>query len=356
MTQVRPYGKAKTLLKEALEDAVTAPISQRPAYPSPWVSKRLGFLASLKTRSYRDGMLVLLAMAVCADAHLDVTERPPGLRTLAQYLYDEVYLPLYIRGTKDAFANIGKNTKSLIRGNVEEWDEMVKWISATTTTKEDLKKAFHHLAWLVGRTAKKPDGWQELEPGALTFQKMASLFDDLLSRKSRGAYQQFSFAALLRAARELESGRSLLVLTKRIDASDATSGVLGDVQVWDRDRLLESYEVTANSWETKLSQAIDILRTGKIDHVVIVAAASGVTAEDLEERIPPGHDIAVVDVGSEVRSQVARLPRKIRALALRYLHEYLENEHSRPELLDGYLEALQAHGLDELDEPGESAG
>lgn len=356
MTRTDPHQDVKELLLESLEDAVTAPPEYRPPEPDPWVRSRIDEVFSSRSRSYRDGLLVLLAIAICKGGNFDVRQRPAGARTIAQHLGREIYLHLHIAGTDDAFANIGKNSKNLIRGNEPAWDDLVEWISSSQTTLDDLKEALTYLSWLVASTSKRPEVWQELEPGALTFTRVYGLFENLLAMKSGGAYQQFSFSALLRAARELDSGGRLETTTKGIDVSDAIARVVGDVQVWDGETLVESYEVTANDWDTKLAQAVRTLRTGKISQVAIVAEVGDTTLDEIAARVPAGHDIAVLDISAEIRSLVGRLPRAARGKALAYLHEYLANERARPELLEGFIAALESHGLSHLADPDLSSG
>lgn len=355
MAKTDPHQKVKDILLESLEDAVTAPSDYRPPQPAPWVRSRIDEVFSYKARSYRDGLLVLLAIATCEGGNFDVTQRPPAARTIGAYLGRKIYPPLFIPGTDDAFANIGKNTPNLTRGNQPAWDDLLNWISSQETTVEDLKKALAYLSWLVASTSKRPEGWKALEPNALTFTKVCGLFEDLLARKSGGAYQQFSFTALLRAARELDSDGRLETKTKGIDVSDATAGVVGDVQVWDGEILVESYEVTANRWDTKLAQARKSIESAQIDQVVIVADVGDNTLDEIAAKLPPGYDIAVLDLSNEIRSLVGRLPRSTRGKALEYLHEYLANERARPELLEGFASALESHGLPRIADPDASS-
>jgi hypothetical protein len=315
-----------------------------------WAKKRLDEIAADRRLSYRDGALVLLAFAVVNDGRIDVTSRPPGARTVSQYLGREIWLDLHIHGTDDAFANIGKNNDSLVRGNFKAWDELLSWISDDTTPLEEIEKAFEYLAALVAATASPPVGWTELDQTDLTFAKVTTFLADLLSRKSGGAYEQFAFAALLKVAKDQETGGRLAVSTKGIDVSDASAGVLGDVQVSEGDKVLEVYEVTANRWDTKIAQATRTLRTGGVDQVVIVGDTSGESVQQINSELRAGDDIAVVDIVAELCSLASRLTRDSRSAALRELHRLLTAERSRPHLLVDYVDLLSQHGLSDTDQ------
>ena len=218
-------------LTDAVENPDTSPVA--PAAAKPWLDQLLA-----KADSYRDGALVLLAYQVLAAGTLDVRDRPEGARGVTRWLgMGDESMPggllslLSIRGVKDAFQNVGKNTANLVRGNHPAWDGLLAWASDEASLPE-VNSAFDYLLFGIARTAVAIPAMPELDVGRLTFARAVGLIEDLLAKSSGGCYPQFLVAALLDALLGERNGTTKeRIQTKGINVSDASSGA-GDVEHW----------------------------------------------------------------------------------------------------------------------------
>jgi hypothetical protein len=175
----------------------------------------------------------------------------------------------------------------------------------------------------------------------LTFARVMSVLEAMLREPSGGAHEQYIVASLLDAAVARDGTR---VETKSMSASDRSSKTAGDVEVFDRGRLLEGIEVSANNWREKLAQAEDALRDYGLSRAHVVAAANepGVYEALLRET---DRDVSVLDVKAVVPVLVAVLDRRQREAALLKLYELLDEKLSSVELVNAYVARLSRQGL-----------
>lgn len=295
-------------------------LSARASLP-PEVLADLDSVLADRRISYRDGVLIQLGYGV-VDPALDLTLRPEGARGMAQQL--GVFLAdRHITAVKDAYQNIAKNTDRLARGNVPEFDRLLHW--ATGAGMPEREAALGLACAAVAATARPVLPMPELNRSALTFARTTGLLLDLLTAPSGGAYEQFAFAALLHTLVASHAADQVRVETKSLNASDRSSFAAGDVQLATGSRAIEAFEVTANSWRTKMDGASKTIRDNDLSRLHIVAARPegerGAVAERLAEL---AEDVAVLDVRQAVEVLTAVLTRPQRAEALRRLYEYLD--------------------------------
>lgn len=205
--------------------------------------------------------------------------------------------------------------------------------------------AFHYLAAAVAKTARNLPPMPPLDTPKLTFPAVFALLDEMLSKPSAGAHEQFVFAALLAAWRE-QLGEPGVVETKNLNASDASAGTAADVQEKYRGQVTEAYEVTAAAWDTKVDQAEATLRRHDLPRVHILAKdAARATGDEVAAAIPAGLDLTVRDVREESRSVLARLSKPYRRDALARLYDLLVDKQPDDSLVQGYVAAVTARGL-----------
>jgi hypothetical protein len=239
--------------------------------------------------SYRDGVLIQLGYGM-EDASLDLTRRPEGGRGMAQQL--GVFLSeRHITAVKDAYQNIAKNTDRLARGNVEEFDRLLHWANDASQTERDAALGF--ACAVVAATARPVLPMPELNRSALTFSRTTSLLLDLLHVPSGGAYEQFSFAALLQTVVADHAADQVRVETKSLNASDRSSFAAGDVQIATGSRVIEAFEVTVNNWGTKIDGASKTVRDNDLSRLHIVANRPEGEREAVRDRL---NHVAVLDV------------------------------------------------------------
>lgn len=160
-----------------------------------------------------------------------------------------------------------------------------------------IERAFLYLATGVAQTARSLPEMPQLDTPKLTFAAVFALLAELLAESSGGAYEQFGFAALLSAWHQQARTRDCVVDTKRLNTSDASAGTAGDVQVKIGGALTEAYELTANTWDSKVSQAKALLRTHRRLRLHIVAKhAASATGDELRRVFGETDDIAVLDL------------------------------------------------------------
>ncbi|MBF6235584.1 hypothetical protein IU474_00610 [Nocardia otitidiscaviarum] len=340
-----PTAAAADLIEERLRTLVAAPPAERtvpPAAARQWLDNLLS-----KNDTYRDATLAIIAISLASDGGVDVQVAIPGRRAVTQRL-TKVCKALGIPCKQDAFQTLGKGQKRLDGLDRPEWRALVKWLS-TDASPVDIAAAFEYVAEDMSATARVIPPMPELNTGALTFPRMWALFESMLDIPSRGVHEQMIFAALLHAL-ILELGDGRQVKTKNINASDASAGTAADVQVLLGGQPMEAYEVTANSWKTKLSQAEAARVKAGLMRLHIVASGGELSADELaselkENGLGLGADLSVLDIRHEIRSMTARLTRSNRPEALQHLYELLVHKQPDHSLVDDFVARLVNQGL-----------
>jgi hypothetical protein len=342
-----PAAAARELLEETLprlvagEAALLKEASRPPATAKPWLDDLRG-----KVDTYRDGMLALLAFPVASGRVIDLTgTKLPGARGVAQAVA-ELLAEHNIPGRKDALQTIAKGSPNYMGRDREAWNKLLAWASKQRNV-EQVRRAWLYLLAGVAETARSLPALPPIDTARLTFPAMAGLLDELLSTPSGGAYEQFVIAALLHAyVEQLGIRKNERVVTKSLNAADASAKAAGDVQHVAGGQVLEAYEVTANDWRTKVAQAIEALRHYDLPRVHIVGAARDVAAQELADALPePTLDVSVLDIRHEVRSLTHRLLKPARRSAIERLYDHLVFRQPREDLVALLVDALTRRGL-----------
>jgi hypothetical protein len=338
-----------TMLDDMLRGLAGGKIAPEPAAPEdakPWLDDLLS-----RTDTYRDAALIVLAFAVDSGSAAGIARPPDGRRTVAQRLaalLDE----LNIRARRDAFQTLAKGSDSLLGRNRESWNRLLEWAQEQPSI-EPVAQAMRYMAGHIAATARDLPPMPALDVSQLSFRRVVGITDGLLGQPSGGAHEQFTFAALLYAQAEEYGGRR--VETKTLNAADASAGTAADVQVFDGGRLVEAYEVTANTWASKIAQALAVLRDYDLPRVHIVAPGPAPLADAIKDAVaatslPAGLvaanvDLSVLDVGQECRSLVHRLTRPHRRSALTKLWEHLTMRQPNDALVGTYVTRLEDAGI-----------
>jgi hypothetical protein len=272
---------------------------------------------------------------------LDITVRIDGDRAAAGHL-EHVLRDLKIPARKDALQTIAKGSSTFIGRSRSSWNQLLAWASEEEAL-DDVEAAFYYLAREIAATARDIAAMPPLDVAKLTFARVAGLIESLLSTHSGGAFEQFILGAFLYAAAEEEGRRR--VETKSLHASDVSAGAAGDIQVYDGGVVAEAYEVTANAWDTKLDQALDVMRRYDLRRVHIVAAGPPPTGEAIRAALQADIDVSVLDVASELRSLIHRLQRPGRRTALVKVYEHLVERQPKDALITQFVEAITNAGL-----------
>lgn len=197
---------------------------------------RLQSVLQMKQLSYRDALLIQLAYSL-AQPDADITSRQPGARGVARSL--GTYLKAqHIAAVDDAYQNIGKNSPTLVRGNVEAFDSFLTW--ANNATPEQRRSCFEYACALVASTARPVRPMPELNRSKLSFAAMLALISRLVETPSAGAHEQYLVASLLHALVQQNSLGDYRVETKKLNAADSSSRAAGDVQILLGSRVLEA--------------------------------------------------------------------------------------------------------------------
>ncbi len=291
--------------------------------------------------SYPAALALLLAYGTVSPTPLDLTQAPRGARVAAVKLAESLQAR-FIPTVKDAFQNIGKNTKNLLRGNFVEFEGVLQW--ASTAPRGQLSAALDLAASALASMARPVFPMPELSQHKLTFARFMAIVDEMLAVPSEGAHEQFAFAATLEAL-VTQSDPALRVDTKRLNAPDQSTKRPGDVQLCMGGRLMEAYEITANNWATKLPGAEQAIRAFDLPRVTIVA--SGATPADAELARLAGStvDISVLGLRETVAVMAAALDKAHRLHALRRLHELLDRNQPRVERTNSYVALLNRHDV-----------
>lgn len=180
--------------------------------------------------SYRDGIIIQAAYGLVQGGG-DLCERRDGGRGVAERLGSRL-IASHVPARPDVYQNIGKNTENLCRGNVPEFDEILHW--GSSADQDQLQALFDYTCARVILLARPVMPMPDLDVPRLTFYRVGALLDELLATPSAGAHEQFAIAAFLGTLVEEFSAAGLVGLrvdTKNLNASDASSGTAGDVEI-----------------------------------------------------------------------------------------------------------------------------
>ena len=312
--------------------------------PAEIVSDASAVLAGKGGLSYRDGLLIQLAWGLVGPEGYDHTQRGEGARTVGQAL-GKANAARHIPKINDAYENIGKNSANLARGNVDEFDRLLKWMNSADRQQREL--LFKFSAATISLTSRPVLPMPKLRPVELTFGRVIFLLDELLLTPSGGAHEQFAVAAFLGALIDqfgFGGVGALNVRTKNINASDASSGTAGDVQVMRGNMFEEIFEVSANDWHQKLEQSIQAARKAGLPRAHVLAQAADTT--DLVSALAGQTvDVSVIGVSSFLRTVTAILRPPAREDALRRLYDYIDNLQPNVNLTNGFVELLRRHAF-----------
>lgn len=333
-------------LLRGLVDGTILPEMDSPAEAKPYLDDLLS-----RVDTYRDAALIVLAYAIDAGTGADAATPPAGRRTVAQGLAG-LLDDLNIRARRDAFQTLAKGSSTLLGRDRESWNRLIEWSQGQLAV-EPLDQAMRYMASRIASTARNLPQMPPLDVSRLTFRRVVRIVEELLATASGGAHEQFVFAALLHALAEEHGGRR--VETKTLSAADASAGTAADVQVLDGGKVVEAYEVTANSWSTKIAQAVAVLRDHDLARAHIVAPGPAPPGEQVKTAVlaaslPAGLvastiDLSVLDVRAECRSLVHRLGRPGRRAGLNKLWEHLAMRQSNDELVANYVSLLSEVGV-----------
>lgn len=295
--------------------------------------------------SYRDGLMIQLAYALLSAQPLDLTKRHPGARSVAAQL-GKFLGAHHIRAVADAYQNIAKNSTNLARGNIASFDEFLGWASGPLASQEALSAVFHYVCAMVASTSRPVLPMPKLDLGALTFSKVSGLFSAMLNTPSEGAHEQFIIAALLHGLIRQADAAAYRVETKKLNSSDASSKVAGDIQILTGSRTIEAYEVTANDWGTKLDKAGKTIRDHDLSRLHIVAKVNPAEHDAMLNKISQlRDDVSVIEIRSYAAAITSALTRQFRAVALERLYEFLDRYQGVVERVNAYVTLLESWGL-----------
>ncbi len=302
-------------------------------------------LQSRKGLSYRDGLLIQLGWGLAASDPVDHTQRGAGGRSTAQAL-GAALKARHIAGVNDAYENIAKNHPNLVRGNLAEFDDLLLWMNRANPGERNV--LLDYLLARVAELARPVRPMPTLARTELTFAKVTAFLDDLLSTPSGGAYEQFAAAAFLKATIEqfgLSGVGALDVRTKRLTASDASSGSAADVQIVRGNMIEEVFEVSANDWKSKVPQAVQAARVADLPRAHILAANGGSTLDLARLLGSSTTDVSVIDIRSLLRVIVAVLKKPAREEALRHLYDLTDRLQPDIQRTNTMVELLGRHAL-----------
>jgi hypothetical protein len=356
----------KDLLRESLTSLVRGadPDALPPAVVPPELQDPF-FSAIAVANGARDALLLIFAFRLVQGSPIDVSKRIEGDRTVSDFLGKEVLPDLGIDGVKSALEG-----RSFSHGFLsdEVRSDAVRAIAPfandASVTEEQIGGMFWAFARGIAATAKVFKPLSDLDLHAMTFDRTLPLVEFLLGppnnerkgSRTAGAHEQFLFAALLQAVYDDEDAR-LRVVTRSLNSSDKSARAAGDVEVvLGQARLVEAYEVTANSWETKMDKAAQTLNEfPELDRVHVVADSSGATGSEVRSmaeqaaqragRAVGSVDITVTGVREQCIVLLARASQRGRRYAIRTLHQHLVNRQSDMSLVDQLVDKCSELGL-----------
>jgi hypothetical protein len=292
-----------------------------------------------KLMAYRAKLVLQLAYGVAASTPVTLTARQPGARTVAGKL-GALLRKKHVRSPDNVDQNRGG---AAALGHCPGYDEFLAWASEPGRTTPELQATLDYVCLQVARAARPVKQLPRIDNQKLTFAAVMSLLRELLAVPSRGAYQQFVVAALLTGRVKQERPRQH-VETKAVTATDESSRTAADVRVKSGDRVEEAYEVTANDWTTKLTEAETKIREHDLPRLHIVAQVTDVPGmiDQLQRR---SFDISALDLTAFISVLVAELRPESRNVALVRLYDLLDRFQSDTELVNRYVDLLVQHGL-----------
>ena len=186
----------------------------------------------------------------------------------------------------------------------------------------------------------------KLDLAGLTFPSVSTLFARMFDTPSEGAHEQFIIAALLHGLVEQSGIPGYRVETKKLNASDASSRVAGDIQVLTGSRVVEAYEVTANEWGSKVEKAGKTMRDHDLSRLHIVAKVGPRERDAMLEQIGRlREDVSVLEIRSYAAAITAALTKPFRAAALDRLYQFLDRYQSNVARVNEYVGLLHSQGL-----------
>lgn len=295
--------------------------------------------------SYRDGLMIQLAYALCSAQPLDLTKRHAGARSVAGKL-GRFLAERHVQSVADAYQNIAKNSADLARGNVPSFDNFLRWASGSSVDRESLAAAFEYVCGRVAATSRPVLSMPKLDLSALTFSNVSGLVAAMLDIPSEGAHEQFIIAALLHGLIEQTDACGYRVETKKLNSSDESSKVAGDIQIMTGSRTIEAYEVTANDWGTKLNRVGKTIRDHDLSRLHIVAKVGPAEHDAMLVKISQlRDDVSVIEIRGYAAAITSALTRQFRAAALERLYEFLDRYQGVVERVNAYVTLLRSRGL-----------
>jgi hypothetical protein len=205
---------------------------------------------------------------------------------------------------------------------------------------------FEYVAARVAATARPVLPMPALDLSALTFSAVVGLFGTMFDTPSEGAHEQFIIAALLHGLIQQSGASGYRVETKKLNTSDASSKVAGDIQIMTGSRTIEAYEVTAKDWGTKIDAAGKTIRDHDLSRLHIVAKVGPGEHDAMIQRISKlRDDVSVIEIRSYAAAITAALTRQFRAVALERLYEFLDRYQGEVERVNAYVRLLHEKGL-----------
>jgi hypothetical protein len=298
----------------------------------------LGMVVDKSDPSYRDALLIQLAYGTASTASLDLTRRQVGGRGVAQRL-GKWLAQNHIKSVSDCFQNIGKNTENLVRGNDKSFDAILTWLSSGQLQDTQFRALLDYAVARVAARARPVKPMPSLILSRLTFARVCGLLNRLFEETSKGAYEQYAFAALLQSVVE-GWGSGLRIETKNLNASDKSAKSAGDVQVMTGPRVIDAYEVTANDWSSKLRGASQTIKDHDLSRAHIVADVAETFSDVIEKLKAESADISVLPIKTTCYLLVSVLTRQKREDALRRMYELLDRYQTDVAVVNGFVEAL----------------
>jgi hypothetical protein len=314
-----------------------------PAVAEPWIEDLLS-----KPDTYRAGALTIFCYAVASGDVMDMRPFSEGVRGTGEFtkrLLPQLSVPA-TRG--NPFETIAKGSPSYVGRARQSWNELLTWAS-TDATFEEVRAVTAELVRRLAALRREVPPMPELDTEKLTWAAVVNIAEALLTNGSGGAYEQLIVAALVEAlhSEDVEQHR-VYVTTKPVTAADEPSKTAGDIQVREPSGAVrEAVEVADTDWAGKIAQAIASMKREDLRRFLILARAGGFPpSADLESAIvatkelPEQRDIAVLDLGAEIRSMVSRLDRVTRRRMLQTLYRYLLDFQPDDNRVVKYVELL----------------
>jgi hypothetical protein len=318
----------KTLRDQLVDDADAhvrkdAAVTAVSTSPPPAIKYALEGLL-LKADGYRDVSLLLLCQFL-RDPTTDISKRFDGDRTASDALGTHLNETLSVRAVKSAmqgrtFSHGFIITNPQTEQRAEALTALIKWAKDAKRTPTEIAAAYHYLFAQIVATARDVPPFPSLTPSLLIHRVVCDLINQMLANPSGGAVEQYLAYGFLRSFVESVDSR-LSAKTKDRNASDTTSGVLGDIQVVrGLGNVIDVFEVTAHEWygRDKINQAVDAIVRGGQQRVTVLGDIGDDTPDTILDRLKqaglPTHvdvsrlNIQVLDLKSTLPVLVALTP------------------------------------------------